>query len=389
MRVPLFIAFRYLFAKKNHNIINVISAISAIGMAIGTAALIIILSVYNGFNGIIKDNMSQLDPDVLICPSEGKFFTPDDLMFDCLMDDARVHQATGVLQDNVFLRYGEQQGLAKAKGVEDRNLYFGEMPMAQIGATLAYNMGINPSFIQQLELFYPDRDSKVSLANPTASLHTAKVKPAEIFSISANTDSELILVPLDIMQELVGGEGTLTGIEVRLEDNSDKAIRAYTKEMNERLPDGLKAIDRYQMQPDLYKMMKYEKFAIFLILIFVVIIVAFNIFGSLSMLRIEKEDDVRTLQALGATPKFTRRIFVLEGWLISMFGLLCGTVLGIALSLVQQRYGIIKMPGNYLIESYPVILQWSDILWTALGVAAIGFAIAMLSTKATTDPSQE
>lgn len=389
MNVPLFIAFRYLFAKKNHNIINVISAISAIGMAIGTAALIIIMSVYNGFNGIIKDNMSQLDPDVLIRPAEGKFFTPDDLIFDCLMDDARVHQATGVLEDNVFLRYGEQQGLAKAKGVEDRNLYFGEIPLAHVGATLAYNMGINPSFFEQLEIFYPDRDSKVSLSNPTASLHNAKVKPSEIFSIAANADSELILVPIDIMQQLVGGENTLSGIEVRLEDNSDKALKAYTREMNERLPDQLEAVDRYQMQPDLYKMMKYEKFAIYLILIFVVIIVAFNIFGSLSMLRIEKKDDVRTLQALGATPKFTRRVFVLEGWLISMFGLICGTVLGIGLSLAQQRFGIIKMPGNYLIEAYPVILQWSDILWTALGVAAIGFAIALLSTRAATNPSQE
>ena len=379
MRAPLFIAFRYLFAKKNHNIINVISAISAIGMAIGTAALIIILSVYNGFNGIIKDNMSQLDPDVLICPDEGKFFTPDDLMFDCLMDDARVHQATGVLQDNVFLRYGEQQGLAKAKGVEDRDLYFGEMPMAQIGATLAYNMGINPSFIQQLELFYPDRDSKVSLANPTASLHTAKVKPAEIFSISANTDSELILVPLGIMQELVGGEGTLTGIEVRLEDNSDKAIRAYTREMNERLPDGLRAIDRYQMQPDLYKMMKYEKFAIFLILIFVVIIVALNIFGSLSMLIIEKEDDMATLRAMGADDKLTGRIFVLEGWLISLLGLAAGLVIGIGLTLLQQTTGLVKMPGNFAISAYPVVLQVGDVVLTAAGVAIIGLMVSLLA----------
>ena len=159
--------------------------------------------------------------------------------------------------------------------------------------------------------------------------------------------------------------------------------------MNERLPDGLKALDRYQLQPDLYKMMKYEKFAIFLILIFVVIIVAFNIFGSLSMLRIEKEDDVRTLQALGASPDTTRRIFILEGWLISLFGLVCGIVLGVAMSILQQRFGMIKMPGNYLIEAYPVILQWSDVLWTASGVAAIGLATALLSTKAATDPSQE
>ena len=389
MNVPLFIAFRYLFAKKTHNIINVISAVSAVGMAIGTAALIIILSVYNGFNGIIKDNLSQLDPDVMICPSEGKFFTPDELIFDCLADDPRVHEASGVLQDNVFLRYGEQQGLAKAKGIDDQNLHFGEIPLARIGAQLAYEMGINPSFTQQLEIFYPDRDSKVSLANPTASLHKVTAKPSELFSLTANTDAELIIVPLDLMQELVDGDGLLSGIELRLEDSSDKSVKAYAKEMNERLPDGLKALDRYQLQPDLYKMMKYEKFAIFLILIFVVIIVAFNIFGSLSMLRIEKEDDVRTLQALGASPDTTRRIFILEGWLISLFGLVCGIVLGVAMSILQQHFGMIKMPGNYLIEAYPVILQWSDVLWTASGVAAIGLATALLSTKAATDPSQE
>ena len=389
MNVPLFIAFRYLFAKKTHNIINVISAISAIGMAIGTAALIIILSVYNGFNGIIKDNLSVLDPDVMICPSEGKFFTPDDLMFDCLADDPRVHEASGVLQDNVFLRYGEQQGLAKAKGIDDHGLYLGEIPLARIGAQLSYEMGINPSFTQQLEIFYPDRDTKVSLANPTASLHTVTAKPSEIFSLTANADAELVIVPIGLMQELVGGDNLVSGIEIRLEDSSDKSMKAYTREMNERLPDGLKAIDRYQMQPDLYKMMKYEKFAIFLILIFVVIIVAFNIFGSLSMLRIEKKEDVETLHALGASPKMTKRIFVLEGWLISLFGLICGLVLGIALSILQQRLGMIKMPGNYLIEAYPVILQWSDVLWTAVGVAAIGLATAFLSTKAATGPSQE
>ena len=389
MNLPLFIASRYLFAKKTHNVINVISAVSAIGMAIGTAALIIILSVYNGFNGIIKENMSVLDPDVLICPREGKFFTPDDLIFDCLMDDGRVHQATAVLEDNVFLCYGEQQGLAKAKGVEDRDLYFGEIPMAQIGAELAYNMGINPSFTQMLELFYPDKDSKVSLANPTSSLHSVRIKPAEVFSISANADSELIIVPLDVMQRLVGDEGLISGIDVRLEDNSDRSISAFAKEMNERLPDQLQALDRYQLQPDLYKMMRYEKFAIYLILIFVVIIVAFNIFGSLSMLRIEKQEDVRTLQALGATPSMTRHIFILEGWLISLLGLVAGLVIGLAMSILQQKAGIIKMPGNYLIEAYPVILQWSDVLWTAVGVAAIGLATAFLSTKAATGPSQE
>ena len=389
MNLPLFIASRYLFAKKTHNVINVISAVSAIGMAIGTAALIIILSVYNGFNGIIKENMSVLDPDVLICPREGKFFTPDDLIFDCLMDDGRVHQATAVLEDNVFLCYGEQQGLAKAKGVEDRDLYFGEIPMAQIGAELAYNMGINPSFTQMLELFYPDKDSKVSLANPTSSLHSVRIKPAEVFSISANADSELIIVPLDVMQRLVGDEGLISGIDVRLEDNSDRSISAFAKEMNERLPDQLQALDRYQLQPDLYKMMRYEKFAIYLILIFVVIIVAFNIFGSLSMLRIEKQEDVRTLQALGATPSMTRHIFILEGWLISLLGLVAGLVIGLAMSILQQKAGIIKMPGNYLIEAYPVILQWSDVLWTAIGVAAVGLATALLSTKAAKDPSQE
>ena len=389
MNIPLYIAGRYLFARKSHNIINVISAISAIGMAIGTAALIIILSVYNGFNGIIRSNLSELDPDILICPESGKFFVPDDLIFDCLMDDGRVTGAYAVLTDNVFLRYGEKQGLAKAKGVEDRDLYFGQVPLAQVGAQLAYDMGIQPQFTEMLELFYPDRESGFSPSNPAASLHSASVRPAEVFSVNANSDKELVIVPIATMQALAGGDDLISGIEVRTSDTSDKAVKAFAKELNDRLPDGLQALDRYQQQPDLYRMMRYEKFAIYLILIFVVVIVAFNIFGSLAMLRIEKRDDARTLEAMGATPATTRRIFVMEGWLISIIGLAAGLAAGLLLTFLQQRFGLIKMPGNYLIEAYPVILQWSDILWTVLGVAAVGFLIASLSTGAETNPSQE
>jgi len=395
VNLSLFIAARYLFAKKSHNVINIISAISAAGMAIGTAALILILSVYNGFDKLIKDNMSDLDPDVLITAAEGKHFVPEGETWDALMHDARVESITSVIEDNVFLRYHEKQGIATAKGVDSSfeevsglgshivdgsfTLMKGEVPQGAFGSGLAYEMGVRTNFVSPIEIYYPDRDSKISPSNPTAALHSAKVWPGCIFSISADTDKNLVLVPISVMRGLTGLEKEVTGIELRLADGSDKSVRKFVKSLD--LGDAYSVKDRYQQHPSLYKMMRYEKLAIYLILIFVVLIIASNIFGSLSMLIIEKEDDMATLRAMGADDKLTRRIFVLEGWLISLLGLVIGLVIGIGLALLQQHFGLVKMPGSYIISSYPVVLHFSDVLWTVLGVGAIGLLISILSAR--------
>lgn len=395
MKTALYIAGRYLFARKSHNVINVISAISVAGMALGTAALILILSVYNGFDGIIKDNLSDLDPDVLIKPAAGKYMEPLDLLFDIIREDPNVYDASPVLEDNVFIAYGDNQGIASVKGVIDGYkgieklathtvdgqfaLFHGDVPMAAVGSTLAYRMGIRPRFIDLMKLYYPRRDTNVSLANPMSSLVTFDIKAGSIFSISTDTDAKQIIVPIEVMQELLGDDEIISGIEVRLKANSPKAVREFIKSIS--LGNEYLLLDRYRQHPSLYKMMKYEKFAIFLILIFVVIIVAFNIFGSLSMLIIEKEEDIATLKATGADDRFIRRVFVAEGWMVSLLGLAIGLVAGTALAVLQQKTGIVKLPGNYLIDAYPVILQWSDVLAAAAGVAAIGLVISLLSTR--------
>ena len=393
MNLPLYIAKRYLFARKSHNVINIISAISAIGMAVGTAALILILSIYNGFDGIIRDNLSDLDPDVLITAAEGKSFVPEGPQWDALLERGEVASICSVIEDNVFLRYGDRQGIARAKGVDkafeevtsisehiidgEFRLHDGEAPLVCMGADLAYNMGIRAHFLDPLDIYFPDRDSRISPSNPAASLHSTKVWPGSIFSISADSDGDLLLIPIECMRELTGYEREVTGVEVRLADGSDRSVRHFISSLD--MGDGFKVEDRVRQHPSLYKMMRYEKLAIYLILVFVVIIVAFNIFGSLSMLIIEKKEDIGTLQALGATEGLTKKIFVLEGWLISLLGLAAGLVIGVALALVQQHFGIVKIPGNYLINAYPVILQAGDVILTAASVAAIGLVIALLS----------
>lgn len=395
MNLPLFISARYLFARKSHNVINIISGISAAGMAIGTAALILILSVYNGFDGIIKENLSDLDPDVLITAAEGKHFIPEGEAFEALMEDERVESICSVIQDNVFLRYGDRQGIATAKGVDeayrecsglgghvidgDFQLMRGEIPLVTMGSGLAYDMSFRPHFVSPLEIYYPDRDARISPSNPTASLHSEKVWPGGIFSISTDVDNTLLVVPISVMRSLTGLDREVSGVELRLVDNSGKAVRKFISSLE--LGPGYEVKDRFRQHPSLFKMMRYEKLAIFMILIFVVLIIALNIFGSLSMLVIEKKADMATLSAMGASRSMRRKIFVLEGWMISLLGLLIGLVAGIALALLQQKTGLVKMPGSYLISSYPVILRLGDVLWTVAGVAGIGLIIAFLSAN--------
>lgn len=367
MNLALYIAKRYLFAKKSHNVINIISAISVVGMAIGTAALVVILSVFNGFNGIIEQNLGELDPDYKIVPSEGKTFSTDDFPFDRIPGNFR---ATGIVEENVFVTYGDNQGFAKAKGVgedADPSLMHGDIALARFGAGIAGKLGIVPRFLEPAYLFFPDRSARLSPINPEAALNKVRVQPSEIFSVTTDIDNELVMVPIGTMRELMGySDDEVTAIELR--GNGDIGFDPG---------DGFVVLDRYQQHPDLFKMMKYEKAAIYLILVFIVIIISLNIFGSLSMLIIEKSGDVETLRAMGAGDKLIRKIFALEGWLISLLGMVSGLVVGVIIVLVQSRFGIVKLPGNYLIDAYPVELQLTDLLLTVAAVAAIGFIISL------------
>ena len=395
MRLAGFIAKRYLFAKKSHNVINIISAISAIGMAIGTAALIIILSVYNGFDSLIKDMMSNVEPDILITPSSGKVFVPKEDAYDWIYEQECVESMCSIVQEQVFISYNGQQGLATVKGVDwiyeeespirnhiregNFTLHRGDVPLAAVGAGLAYQMGMNPRFLTPIEIYFPSRTRRISMSNPIASLERIKVWPSCTFTINSEVDSKLMMVPIESMRELLEYEDEVSAVEIRVtEGTSSKKIADLQKEISERLGHEYSVKDRFQQNESLYKMMKYEKAAIYMILIFVIIIIAFNIFGSLSMLIIEKKEDIQTLRSLGAKERLIKRIFVLEGWMISLVGLLFGLIFGVGLTLLQQYFGFISMPGGFMVQAYPVILSPWDIIFTIAGVAIIGYLIALL-----------
>ena len=395
MNLPLRIAFRYLFARKSHNVINIISGIGVAGMAIGTAALIIILSVFNGFNALVSDALTDADPDIAVKPAEGKFFVPDAPAFDWLYDNPSVLNMSSVLEEQAFLTYGSRQSLARVKGLdsvaEEESplaghivdgrflLHRGQLPRAVVGAGLAHSLGLNPRFTTPLEIHYPDREAQISLANPAASLRSAQVMPEGVMSINAELDASLMLVPIEVMREVLGTETEVSSVEIRLVPGTD--VRKMIRELSDRLGPEYRVLDRNQQNDAVYKMMRYEKLAIYLILIFVVVIIAFNIFSSLTMLIIEKQGDIQTLRSLGATPELTRRIFLLEGWLVSLTGLAAGLVIGLVFVWLQARFGFIKMPGSYILAAYPVVLKGSDILWTALGVALVGYLIAWIPSK--------
>lgn len=399
MRLASFIAGRYLFARKSHNVINVISAISVVGMAIGTAALTIILSIYNGFDSLVRDMMGNLEPDILITPSKGKVFVPEGECYDWIYAQESVASMCTVLQEQVFISYDGHQGVAIAKGMDaiaqeespirenirDGKFEFrhGDIPEGVVGVGLAYKMGINPRFLAPIQLYYPSRTRKLSPSSPSSSIEYINIWPSGLFSINSEIDNSYILLDIDKMRELLEYSGEeVSAVEIRMKEGCGaRELKRVIDGISERLGEDFTVSDRFRQNESLYKMMKYEKASIYLILIFVILIIGLNIHASLSMLIIEKREDISTLRAMGAGETLIRRVFVLEGWFISLLGLAIGLLLGLAFCLLQQRFGLISMPGNFVIQAYPVVLKASDLLITALSVAILGYLIAAFTER--------
>ena len=399
MRLASFIAGRYLFARKSHNVINVISAISVVGMAIGTAALTIILSIYNGFDSLVRDMMGNLEPDILITPSKGKVFVPEGECYDWIYAQESVASMCTVLQEQVFISYDGHQGVAIAKGMDaiaqeespirenirDGKFEFrhGDIPEGVVGVGLAYKMGINPRFLAPIQLYYPSRTRKLSPSSPSSSIEYINIWPSGLFSINSEIDNSYILLDIDKMRELLEYSGEeVSAVEIRMKDGCEaRELKRVMDGISERLGEDFTVSDRFRQNESLYKMMKYEKASIYLILIFVILIIGLNIHASLSMLIIEKREDISTLRAMGAGETLIRRVFVLEGWFISLLGLAIGLLMGLAFCLLQQRFGLISMPGNFVIQAYPVVFKGSDLLITALSVAILGYLIAAFTER--------
>ena len=400
MRLSRFIAWRYLFAKKSHNVINIISIISAAGIAIGCAALVIILSIYNGFDGIVRGLNDSYTADVLITPAAGKVFA-EDARFDFLREDPRVKAACGVLEENVFVQYGDREKVVVARGVDSLyeqvtglkehlvegsfELKFGDLPQVVLGRTVAMELGVRTAFLQPLTVWFPSRTQQVDLLNPLGSLSKEKLHPAGIVSLEQEFDQKYMFLPLDALRSLLEYDDEVSGVEVYLAPEAlnrhDLAPTALLAAWQERLGPDFLVRDRQQQNTMLYKLLKYEKIAIYLILLFVMLIISFNIYGSLSMLIIEKRDDIGTLRAMGADDALVEQIFVREGWLISLLGIAIGVVVGLLVCWAQQRFGLVKMPGNFVVEAYPVIVRISDVLIIIAGVALIGWLISLLTRR--------
>ena len=396
-----FIAGRYLFAKKSHNVINIISGISAAGIAIGCAALVIILSIYNGFDGIVRSFNNSYTPDLLVAPAAGKVFSPSEEFLGELRAEEGVRTVCGVIEENVYLKYGDRNAVATAKGVDSQypevtglkeflvegefELEYNNLREAVIGRTLALELGLRTSFLTPLEVYFPSRSEEVSLLDPMASLHMVMLHPSGVLSLEQGFDKKYVFVPLESLRTLLEYDDQVSALEIYADSTHIGENGVVSQALQKRIAgiagDGFTVKNRRQQNEMLYKMLSYEKIAIYLILLFVMIIISFNILGSLSMLRIEKQDDMAILEAMGAEKSFINRIFLKESLMISFLGIIIGLAVGLLVCFLQQRFGFVKMPGNFVVDAYPVVVKWLDILLIIAGVGLIGYLTALLAGK--------
>jgi lipoprotein-releasing system permease protein len=391
MKLSLYIARRYLFAKKSRNAINVISGISVAGVMVGTLALITILSVFNGLEEMVRGIFSTSDSEIRITPVKGKVFTPDTLTLRRLSAVGGVEAWAETLEENALLRYEEQQYIATVKGVSpnygdvtdlDTAMWDGDFtlmsengrPFAIAGLGVANYLGMRLNFVAPLAIYIPDRKAHLTL-NPENEFKRKYINLSGIFAVEQEFDSKYVFVPIDFARELLGYATEVTAIEVRLKTGAD--LKKTQKEIQGVMGGGFLVQNRYEQQEMFYRVMKGERLAIYVILTFILIIASFNIIGSLTMLIIEKERDIRILKSLGADNTLIKRIFIYEGWMISFIGTCIGLAVGFLLCAAQQQFGIVKLSGeSLLIDSYPVRMQLTDFILVAVTVMAIGYGAA-------------
>ena len=398
MHLPSFIARRYLFSKAHRNVINIISVVSAAAIGIGCMALIVILSVYNGFDKIVESSYNSYIPDYVITPAKGKTINLEEQSVSSAIKkisssgDAEVFP---VLEETVYVQYDVVQSIAKIKGVPrgyenlerlqncisdgDFELEFGDLPRAVVEDNLALTLMLKPQFFTPLEIYLPSRTDDISLVMPQQSLLSQEIRPAGTITLPAADDKGTVYIRDSIARELMElEEGECTRLEVYLGGNSG---RSAMKEVKKMLGESYQVKDRYQQNETIYKMMKAEKFAIYMILLFVVIVISVNILASLSMLIIEKKEDIETYKALGMTNSSVRKSFILHGWLICMVGAVLGVALGLVLCWIQHRFHIVGLPGSFVISWYPVVVKVSDVILTLLSVAVIGLIMAYIPAR--------
>jgi lipoprotein-releasing system permease protein len=396
MNFSAFVARRYLFSKKSHNVINIISMISVFGVATGTMALIIVLSFFNGFEDLIKSVFSSFDPDLKITVNEGKVFDPNTTAFDSIKTLNYVDIICPTLEENVLLEYDKRMHPAVIKGVPeqfmqmsqvDSKMVEGEFVLKQgdrnyavLGGGVAYYLSVGLNFIDPIFVYVPKRSGIVSL-NPSKAFNKEYIFPKGIFQIQQEIDSKYMLVSLEFARNLLSYSTEVSALEIKLKPNTE--VDKAQEEMAQILGDKFTIKTQFQQHEVLYRVMKSEKFAIYLILTFILIVASFNIIGSISMLIIDKKEDITTLRSLGLDKENLRKIFLFEGWMISIGGALLGLLIGSAICWIQQTFHVIKLSnmGSFLIDYYPVQMQLNDFIAVFVTVVVIGLVASWYPVK--------
>ena len=396
MNLPFYIAKRYLFSRKSHNAINIISSAAVCGIAVATLAMVCAMSVFNGFQGLVSDMFSSFDPEIKITPVKGKVFDSQAETILTIEQMPEIEGFSEVLEDNVLLRYYDRQVPAILKGVSENFaqlvpiediLFDGEFQLtdnignsyAILGIGLASKLGINASFIYPMEVYVPKRNVKINMLNPSDSFTQDYLYLSSVFCINQPIyDENLAIVPIELTRTLFDYDKEISALEIKLKEGVNAA--KVQKTIEQILGENFIVQNRYQQQEASFQMMNIEKWMTFLILCFILLIAAFNLIGSLSMLIVEKQKDVITLQNLGASNRLISWIFIFEGWLISLIGAIAGIFLGLLLCLLQQHFGLLQLgntSGAFIVDAYPVVVKISDIFFIFLTVLIIGFLGAL------------
>lgn len=393
MNFPFYIARRYLFSRKSTHVINLISGISVVGVAVATMALVVTLSVFNGFEDLVASFFTSFDPQLKVMPVQGKSAPSDDPILTKIRHLPDVDVATESVEDQALAVYGDRQAMVTIKGVDDNfsdlthindilygdgrfELHAADLNYGVLGIRLAEDLGTGAQFKDALKIYAPKRDGQLDMTNPTDGfVEDDLYSPGVLFTVKqAKYDKNYIITPIAFARNLFGQQGMLTSLELRLKPGSD--FGAVKSEIQQIAGKKYSVLDRYEQQEDTFKIMKIEKFIAYIFLTFILMVACFNIIGSLSMLIIDKKDDVVTLRNLGATDHQITRVFLFEGRMISTIGAIIGIGIGLLLCWLQQTYGLVSLgesSGSFVVDAYPVSVHPIDILIIFGTVVIVGY----------------
>ena len=398
MNLPLYIAKRYLFAKKKHNAINIISAISVCGVALATLAMVCTLSVFNGFHEMVEGLFTAFDAPLKITASQGKVFSKEDGRIQQIISMPEVETAMPTIEENALVQYKDKQLMVTIKGVDDTftqitdidSILYGRQQFLLheegvdygiLGMGVASSLGTGLQFVDPLLVIAPKQHVRVNIANPGAAFARGYLhSPGSLFLVNQEKyDTQYILTSMDFARQLFGSRDEVSAMELKLKQGTNE--RRVQARMREVLGKDFQIQNRFEQQADVFRIMEIEKFISYLFLTFILIIATFNVIGSLSMLIVDKREDAETLRNLGASNQLIERIFMFEGWLIAAYGAIAGIVVGVILCLIQHYFGIISLGNNFIVEAYPVSVHLTDVLLIFITVLAVGALSVIFPVK--------